>query len=760
MKAAFVIPWYGPDIPGGAEAECRRTAENLVQRGAEVEILTTCLRSLEASWDRNHHRPGETMVNGVPVRRFPVDSREPAVFGPLNERLMRGESLNPAQQRAFFESMVNSRALYDFIAQARDRLFLPIPYLFSTTWRTLKLRPESSVPIACLHDEGYAYMDLVREAFNACRGVIFHTRAEFELAQDLWGLGQDKALLFGEGIDTAIAGEGRRFREKFKLDEPFILYAGRRDATKNTPLLLDLFAAYKRARGGRVKLALMGNLPFKRPEGLEAEIVDLGFLDAQDKADALSAADLFCQPSVNESFSIVIMEAWLCHTPVLVHADCPATREHVEASKGGFTFRDLDGFGRAVDQVLADPAGAAQMAQAGREYVLKNFHWDVICRRYMDLLARAERPPAPRPKARPAKGPAVHQVLSHFSFGDAIGNEALLIRRRLQDQGLKSQIYADFIDARVRRQARELERFKAEAGPDDLVLWHFSTGTRLVDWLQEVRQRLVMRYHNITPDKYFRGVNERAALDVRWGRHQLDRMAERVELALGVSEFNRAELEAAGYRRTAVAPYVMEIRDFSLQEPGPLAERLGQGGPNILHVGRLAPQKKIEDLIRAFYFLKKLKPEARLILVGGGAGFEPYLAGLEALVRELGLEDVHFAGQVGLPDLVAYYSLAQAYLCLSEHEGFCVPLIEAMSVGLPVVARAAAAVPETLGSAGILLQDPSPSQVAEALNLLAEEPDLVRAVVAGQRARLEELRPEAAWARMWSLLEPLLGRAA
>ena len=121
MRAAFVIPWYGPDIPGGAEAECRRTAENLAQRGTAVEVLTTTLHSLEKSWDKGHHRPGKMVINGVTVRRFPIGPRQPGLFNDLNQRLIRGESLRPAEERAFFENMVNSEALYEFIAQAGRR---------------------------------------------------------------------------------------------------------------------------------------------------------------------------------------------------------------------------------------------------------------------------------------------------------------------------------------------------------------------------------------------------------------------------------------------------------------------------------------------------------------------------------------------------------------------------------------------------------------------------------------------------------------
>ena len=687
--------------------------------------------------------------------------RNAALFNQLNDRLIRGEELSPGEEKAFFDNMVNSRALVDRIAamnRAGDCIFFPIPYLFSTTVKTIAAAPESTIPIACLHDEGYAYMETMRQAFLKSRAVLFHTKAEFELAQNIMGFPENKALPYGEGIDTGIKGAGDRFRSKYKITAPFMLYAGRRDKTKNVPLLIDLFCAHKRAHGGDLKLALMGALPLDVPAGFEDEVIDLGFLPVEDKADALTAASIFCQPSVNESFSIVIMEAWLCGTPVMVHADCPATVEHVTNCQGGFTFRSLDDFSPAVENILADSDRAAAMAASGRKYVLDNFHWDVICRRYQSILDRPPRTELVKKGERvgaKAKKPAIHQIVSHLAFGDAVGNEVLLIRDRLKAAGIKSQTYADVIDRRIRRQARPLNRFLEEAGPNDLILWHFSTGSRVVDWLRDVPQTKIMRYHNVTPDGFFRGINPAAALNSRRGRHQLHQAAAMCALGIGVSNFNRHELDAAGFAKTAVAPFVFKVEDFKPGQPGAVGRRYAQGGPNILHVGRLTPQKRIEALIKAFHFFKKIHSEARLFLVGGSAGFEGYVEALEALVADLGLTEVHFCGRVGSADLIDYYNLADLYLCLSEHEGFCVPLVEAMSAGLPVVARSAAAVPETLGGAGILLDDPGPAQTAEAMTACLSE-EVRAAVLAGQEKRLTELKPEKAWDTLWSLLAPYL----
>jgi glycosyltransferase involved in cell wall biosynthesis len=382
--------------------------------------------------------------------------------------------------------------------------------------------------------------------------------------------------------------------------------------------------------------------------------------------------------------------------------------------------------------------------------------WEAVCQRYTDLLEAMQSKPY-KPKKRPLPGkPTIHQVLSHLAANDAVGNEALLIRRYLRQRGLASQIYADHLDHRLRRWARPLDRFESEVGNDDIILWHFSTGSRIMDWIKSLGQPTIMRYHNVTPDKFFRRIHHQAAFDARLGRHQLQLASEMVELAVGVSEYNRSELVAAGYKETAVAPFIQDFEAFQPARPGPFSRRFNGGGPNLLHVGRLAPQKRIDQIIKTFYFLKRIEGGARLFIVGGDAGFETYAAGLEKLCNKLNLNDVYFVGQVDHTALTEYYSLADIYLCLSEHEGFCVPLVEAMTADLAVIARAAAAIPETLGEAGLLLAEPHPAQVAEAIALLSHDSDLRQNIIDGQRRRLKELDPSSAFSKLWDLLKPRL----
>jgi glycosyltransferase involved in cell wall biosynthesis len=227
-----------------------------------------------------------------------------------------------------------------------------------------------------------------------------------------------------------------------------------------------------------------------------------------------------------------------------------------------------------------------------------------------------------------------------------------------------------------------------------------------------------------------------------------------------VSEFNRAELEAAGFRRTGVLPVPLDLDTFAAGGRSASVRRLyADGRPNILFVGRIIPNKKIEDLLRVFaVYQRSIEPASRLLLVGDHWGYEPYLLRLQELARALVLEDVVFTGQVEDEELRAYYAASAVYVSMSEHEGFCVPLLEAMAFGLPVAAYDAGAVAETLGGAGVLLHDKRPEVVAELLHRLVTDDTLRRSVLAGQERRLGLIRATDQGARLLETLAPVLER--
>lgn len=389
---SFVTPWYGPDVPGGAEAELRRLVPQLQRAGMPVEVLTTTTRDLYADWGRSYHPAGLSVIDGVPVRRFPVQRRNRAAFDAVNLRLMNNRPVSAADERVFIEEMLRVPALYDFIAaEASERLYYFIPYLFSTTYFGAQVCPDRSIIMPCLHDESYARLGLYRQILPRARALVFHTEAERALADRLFPAepGQLREV-FGAGVDVEGEGDAERFCRRTGVDGPFVLYAGRREPGKNTPLLLDYWARYWQTTGRQrgARLVLLGPGEVALPEASAGGFLDLGFVPLQDKLDALAAATVFCLPSLNESFSIALMESWLQGTPALVHANCAVTVEHCRNANGGLYFADADEFAATLDYLFDHPAEAAQMGRNGRAYVLSRYHWPIIVPRYGDLFAR------------------------------------------------------------------------------------------------------------------------------------------------------------------------------------------------------------------------------------------------------------------------------------------------------------------------------------------------------------------------------------
>jgi len=389
VKIAFVAPFYGAQAAGGAEAECRQTAHHLAARGVTVDVLTTCLLDLQHDWNVDAHAAGLHPDGPVRVRRFRSARVDRAAFEGLNRRVMEGVA-DETEQRRFAAQHVSSPDLFRHLADhggAYDRLVF-IPYPFGATIYGSRMFPEKSVLIPCLHDEGYARIAPVRELFARCARIVFHTAAEERLAVRLYGDLRGRGRVIGEGVETNLQADGRRFREKYGIHGPFLLYAGRKDISKNTPQLADFFCAARAARRHGAKLVLIGPGTINVSAAARDTVVDLGFVPAQDKLDAYAAAAVFCQPSRNESFSLVLMEAWDLGVPALVHGGCEVLRDHVVSAGGGLYFRNAAEFDAALAYLLENPETARVMGRAGRDYVRAHYAWDRIMDRYLaDVFA-------------------------------------------------------------------------------------------------------------------------------------------------------------------------------------------------------------------------------------------------------------------------------------------------------------------------------------------------------------------------------------
>ena len=353
QKIGFVIPWFGENIPGGAEMELREVTAHLQQAGMEVEILTTCVKEFTADWNENYYAAGTAVVGNITVRRFPVRRRDTAAFDRVNRKLMDGKQISPKEEQIFVEEMVNSPQLYEYMRDTADEygLFVFIPYMFGTTYYGMQVCPEKSVLIPCFHDEAYVYMRLFRQAYVKARGM-------------------------------------ETFRKQYHIDKPFLLYAGRKDVGKNVHTLLRYFAEWKQRQKDDLQLVLIGGGDIAIPESVKDDVYDLGFVSKQDKYNAMAAAALLCQPSHNESFSLVIMESWLCGRPVLVSSQCAVTKDFAKRSNGGLYFKDYFEFEGCVQYILQNPEAAAELGANGGAFVRENFEWDVIVEKYRTFFQK------------------------------------------------------------------------------------------------------------------------------------------------------------------------------------------------------------------------------------------------------------------------------------------------------------------------------------------------------------------------------------
>ncbi len=353
----------------------------------------------------------------------------------------------------------------------------------------------------------------------------------------------------------------------------------------------------------------------------------------------------------------------------------------------------------------------------------------------------------------------IHQFVAGFTTGDAISNEALTMRALFRSWGHASEIFCmpSHIGPTMRQEARDAGQAAAIVGRDDIVLLHLSIGSEVNAIFAELACRKVLRYHNITPAHFFRGLQEEIARELEWGRSQTRSLAKVAEVNMADSRFNAGELADLGYPTVQVLPLVLNFDAIKARPDRRTLRALKDGRTNILFVGRCAPNKCIEDALSAFgYFQKTVEPNARFIHVGSFAGLERYQTLLAVYARNLQLDQVILAGAVPQAELTAYYEAAHLFLCMSAHEGFCIPLIESMAHNLPVLAYAAGAVPETLDGAGVLVREKRWDYIAEMMGQLTRRGPFREAVLHGQQQRLARYQARNLESELKSCLAPLL----
>lgn len=330
-------------------------------------------------------------------------------------------------------------------------------------------------------------------------------------------------------------------------------------------------------------------------------------------------------------------------------------------------------------------------------------------------------------------------MLPVLAFGDAIGNDTVTLKNTLKNAGYDTEIYAQVIDGRLPvGTAKQVDEYSVQN--EDIIIYHLSTGSELNYQFERYECRKVIMYHNITPPDFFQPYQQEAAQNCRDGLTAADFLSDKVEFCFADSAFNKQDLIHMGYECPIdVLPILIAFKDFEKKPNAAVIRKYGSDDyVNIVFTGRIAPNKKHEDLIAAFYYYKiYINPKSRLFLVGNYGVNDRYYQKLAKYVEKLGLEDVYFTGHIKFDEILAYYSVADIFLCLSEHEGFCVPLVEAMYFNVPIIAYDSCAVGETLGGAGLLLPEKDSKVVAEAIHMVVKKQKLRETMIKNGKERLQ-----------------------
>ncbi len=776
---AIVTPWFGRELKGGAEQLAWQVAHRLAARNHRVEVLTTCCRSFLEDWSVNHLKPGSRQEDGLIVRRFKVNPRRSDLFNAANthllsyphQHLISGlDSFELDAGNIFVQENIHSQSLLKFIKKKHlnYQALVFLPYLYGPILKGVELAANNSVLQPCLHDEAYAYLKQVDHIFRTANMILYNSAGEQKLAEKLYGPGiVSRGKFVGVGIEK-LGDSPEKLPDRIGsfdigAKEPFILCLGRRDPNKNTDLLVRAFTEFKRYNPSssiRLALAGPGNISYR---GRLPDIFDLGLVNESEKTALLIGCKALFHPSENESYSRVIMEAWFHCKPVVVHRNCLATSTAVRLSRGGWFAAELSQWVAAVDRICSlSSESCHRIALNGHRYAQEYADWEKVLDRYEKILGLGLPSRCGKSSFKSATPSAIklgsgtprtiHQLTPGFAYGDAISNQALIIRDYLHRKGYNSQILAESVDPAM---AAEGQIFKGHMlSADAGLIYHHSIGSELTRIAVEHPGPKSLIYHNITPPEYVTDNDPELACQLERGRRDLKVLAQHFGTSVGDSKYNALELSLSGFSRPGVLPICVTPDKWNLAPDAHVLTRMGDGKRNILFVGRIIPNKRQDDLVRFFRHYVKIEAQARLVLVGGYNSEDPFFANLLKQISDYHLRSkVWIPGKVSDAQLQAYYRTAHLYLSMSEHEGFGVPLIEAMWFDIPVLAFKSSAVAETMGCGGILFNTKADfMKIALTARMMIKNPSLFDSVVRGQRKRRNDFLPTAVEPQVEKLL--------
>ncbi len=684
-----------------------------------VDVLTTCSGSALDDWSRNRFSPGAVTHGRLTVRRFRVDARNRRVFEHVNAMLL---ALKPEELKTsvspigadnevhFVRNNIGSRDMDEYLRKYGRRYdsVVFLPYLYGTTLRGLPLVAERAYLQPCLHDEAYAYLTCVEQTFRSARGVLFNSSGEFELALKRFGPGIiPKSRIVGEGVD--IATDGGAARDRFGGIAPtrdrFLLYLGRQDVSKNLYTLVSAFESFRRRRPtSRLKLVLAGERsarPFGDPS---AGIIDLGPVTEAEKVALLANCRALAQPSLNESYSRVMVEAWLNARPVVVNSGCLTTSTAVVESGGGYCAGTAPEWERTIAKIDdADDQTLDELGVRGNAYAKIHGTWDSVLERYREALG-SNVPTRPSTVLRQSI-PSDDSEIAIYAESLTGALESIGIAAPVDDAG--RSVPAEVADDTIR---------------------HVRGGETALADFESSRGQIVI-YH---PDRH--------TAAVRLGR--VPEPSHRV--VFGSTLKAVAELHDAGLRDAHHLPLYVDPKRWDRRPDEHLVAALQDRKTNLLYVGPFRELGAIDELLTMFLHYLSLDLEARLSIIATGLIDESVFDRVFAEVRTLDLIDnVLVAADLSEGQMQALYQTADVFISLDENDPPPEDLLRAMWFDVPVIAYKTPTVDELVAPSGLVLTDKSdPISIAALAQMVVHDRTLRERIVKAQRNVRSRFGPE------------------
>ncbi len=743
MKIAIVIPWFGKDLKGGAEQQAWQIANRLAQKGVEVHVLTTCSKEFLSDWSQNFYEPGEYKEGSLVIHRFPVKKRKTEIFDSVNAKLLSipKDNLIPGispitkeEEQIYLHENIYSEELVIYLEIHKDNFdaFIFIPYLFPSSILGVKKVKGKAILQPCLHNECYAYLDCVKEMFCYVDRIFCNSTGELCLIRKIYGASIFlKSVVVGEGIElNPQVFEAYTGPPIIKGD--YLLYLGRRDYRKNTHLLIEAFETFKEQTKSNLKLVLAG--PGQPPiVSNTRQIIDLGLVSEDEKTNLLRYCKALVNPSENESFSRVIYEAWFARKPVIIHKNCLATYKALEESGfAGFACANREEFIKAFKIIDQFPGyEIVKMGIKGYKYALEMANWEKVIDKY---VIEFEKFIKRKPKTK--KGFNKKVAIAYFNIveDDAVGNDILQEYYVLNEKGYDVYLYGEDYCPQVKNKfIKKLtwnELLQFIKNKDHILIYHhanyWKNGEKIIE---QANCKILLKYHNITPSHFFEPYSAEIAISSQIGTKQTEQLVKtsKITLYLPDSVFNGEELKSYGASEEKIRPLAPfhKIDAFcKVNLNKDLYHQLKDGKINVLFVGRIAPNKGHKHLIEVVReYVNLYDRNIRLNIVGGlDPKLNSYFEELQNLIKEYRLEDVIlFKGRVSFQDLYTYYKASDVFLLMSEHEGFCVPILEAQFSQVPIIALGKTAVSETIGNEQLVCNEVDYSFFACAINLMIKD---------------------------------------